>query len=54
MGNVIVLGSLKGNIFAGASGNENAFIVAPDMDPMQIKIAEYYLQEAPDSSPVRN
>lgn len=39
-GNVIVLGSLRGNIFAGASGNENAFVVALDMDPMQIKIAD--------------
>ena len=27
-GSVIVLGSLKGNIFAGVDGNENAFVVA--------------------------
>ena len=39
-GSVIVLGSLKGNIFAGVDGNENAFVVALDMDPMQIKIAD--------------
>ena len=39
-GNVIVLGSLRGNIYAGANGNENAFVVALDMDPMQIKIAD--------------
>lgn len=39
-GNVIVLGSLKGNIFAGANGNENAFVVALSMEPMQIKIAD--------------
>ena len=25
---------------AGANGNENAFVVALDMDPMQIKIAD--------------
>jgi len=37
-GNVVVLGSLKGNIFAGAGGDENAFVVAIEMDPMQIRI----------------
>ena len=39
-GSVIVLGSLKGNIFAGVDGNENAFVVALEMNPMQIKIAD--------------
>ncbi|MDO5521204.1 MAG: septum site-determining protein MinC, partial [bacterium] len=39
-GNVVILGSLKGNVFAGASGNENAFVVALDMQPMQIRIAD--------------
>lgn len=51
-GNVIVLGSLKGNIFAGANGNENAFVVALDMEPMQIKIADI-IARCSDSSPVR-
>ena len=35
-----VVGSLKGNIFAGVDGNENAFVVALEMSPMQIKIGE--------------
>ena len=39
-GSVIVLGSLKGNIFAGVDGNENAFVVALEMSPMQIKIGD--------------
>lgn len=39
-GNIIVLGSLKGNAFAGACGNTNAFVVALDMRPMQIRIAD--------------
>ncbi len=51
-GNVIVLGSLKGNIFAGANGNENAFVVALDMEPMQIKIADV-IARCSDSSPVK-
>lgn len=39
-GNVIVLGSLRGNIFAGVNGNEHAFVVALEMNPMQIKIGD--------------
>lgn len=39
-GNVIILGSLKGNVYAGSSGNTNAFVVALDMDPVQIRIAD--------------
>lgn len=37
-GNIVVLGSLKGNAYAGATGDENAFVAALDMDPVQIKI----------------
>lgn len=39
-GNIIVLGSLKGSVFAGASGNTNSFVVALDMSPVQIRIAD--------------
>ena len=39
-GNVIVLGALKGTIFAGAAGNEAAFVVALEMNPMQIRIGD--------------
>lgn len=39
-GNVIILGTLKGNVYAGANGNTNAFVVALDMQPMQIRIAD--------------
>ncbi|BBF42237.1 septum site-determining protein MinC [Lachnospiraceae bacterium KM106-2] len=39
-GNVIILGSLKGNVFAGATGNENSFVVALNMQPVQIRIAD--------------
>lgn len=48
-GNVVVLGSLRGNIFAGACGNENAFVVALEMNPMQIKIGEI-IARSEDSS----
>ncbi len=51
-GNVIILGSLKGNVYAGADGNRNAFVVALDMDPMQIRIADT-IARSPDK-PKRN
>lgn len=37
-GNIVILGSLKGNAYAGAAGDETAFVAALDMDPVQIKI----------------
>lgn len=46
-GNIIVLGSLKGNAFAGATGNTNSFVVALDMNPTQIRIADT-IARAPD------
>lgn len=39
-GNVIVLGELRGNVHAGVSGNANAVVVALEMAPRQIKIAD--------------
>lgn len=46
-GNVIILGALKGNVFAGASGNQNSFVVALSMDPVQIRIGDI-IARAPD------
>lgn len=40
-GNIVVLGCIKGTAFAGCHGNSNAFVMALDMDPMQIRIANY-------------
>lgn len=47
-GNIIILGSLKGTAFAGAMGNKNAFVLALDMNPMQIRIAET-IARSPDT-----
>jgi septum site-determining protein MinC len=38
-GNVIVLGSLKGMVHAGAAGDESAYISALVMQPTQVRIA---------------
>jgi len=39
-GNVVILGSLKGNVYVGAAGNEASFVAALSMDPMQIRIGD--------------
>ncbi len=39
-GNVIVLGTLKGTVYAGASGDSNSFVLALDMKPVQIRIGD--------------
>lgn len=37
-GNIIVLGALRGHAFAGADNNDNCFIAALEMNPIQLKI----------------
>lgn len=49
-GNVIVLGMLQGTVYAGANGNVNAFVVALDMDPMQIRIAQIMARKADETA----
>lgn len=46
-GNIIILGALKGNACAGAAGDTGCFIVALDMDPIQIQIGDV-LAKSPD------
>ncbi len=41
-GNIIILGSLRGTAFAGATGKKNSFIVAMDMHPIQLRIADVF------------
>ena len=41
-GNIIILGELKGSVFAGAAGNGEAVVVALDMAPTQIRIADQF------------
>lgn len=46
-GNVIVLGKLLGNVYAGAAGRSNAFVVALQMNPTQIRIGDV-IARSPD------
>lgn len=39
-GCIFVFGALKGNAFAGATGDKNAFVVATDFKPLQVRIAD--------------
>jgi len=41
-GNVIVIGKLKGVVHAGLNGTDNAYIVALDMKPVQLRINNSY------------
>lgn len=45
-GNIIVLGTLRGSVNAGAAGNLNAVIVAFEMAPNQVKISDLSFQKA--------
>lgn len=51
-GNIVVLGALKGNAHAGVSGNDNCFIFALDMSPIQLQIGQYYAK-SPDKESVK-
>ena len=39
-GSIFVMGSLMGNAFAGATGNQNAFIMSNDFHPLQVRISD--------------
>jgi len=46
-GNVIIMGSLRGLVHAGATGNRNAVVVAFRLQPLQLRIADV-ITRAPD------
>ena len=40
VGNVIVIGSIKGSVEAGCMGNDNAYIFALDFKPTDVRISK--------------
>ncbi|MDP4093344.1 MAG: septum site-determining protein MinC [Bacillota bacterium] len=52
-GNVIVMGSLRGIVHAGADGNTEAVVVALNLQPTQLRIANV-ITRSPDEKEVRN
>lgn len=49
-GSIVILGSMKGNAHAGASGDSRCFIFAMDMRPIQLQIGDY-IAKSPDRAP---
>lgn len=47
-GDVIVWGKFRGNVHAGANGDESAIVCALDMIPTQLRIAGYITTSPPD------
>lgn len=48
-GSIVVLGAVKGNVYAGTNGDDSAFVVALDMDPIQIRIGSV-IAKSPDKT----
>lgn len=53
-GNILILGSLKGEAEAGAGGDDRAFIIALDMQPIQLRIGTKIARSSDGSSFKRN
>lgn len=49
-GSIVVLGALKGEAEAGAGGNDDAFIIALDMAPIQLRIGSKIARCADNSA----
>jgi septum site-determining protein MinC len=52
-GNIIVMGSLRGMVHAGADGNKEAIVVAFNLQPMQLRIADV-ITRSPDEKELKN
>lgn len=51
-GNVIVMGSLRGMVHAGADGNKEAVVAALNLQPTQLRIADV-ITRSPDTKEAR-
>lgn len=47
---IVVLGALKGNAYAGAGGNNNHFVVALDMSPETLQIGDIVYNKIPQKN----
>ncbi|HIQ96565.1 MAG TPA: septum site-determining protein MinC [Candidatus Limivivens merdigallinarum] len=45
-GNIVILGSLRGSAYAGATGNRNCFVAALVMKPIQVRVADKMARSA--------
>lgn len=51
-GNVAVMGSLRGIVHAGADGNKEAYVVALNLQPVQLRIADV-ITRSPDEKDIK-
>jgi len=49
-GNIVVMGTLKGTVHAGAKGNREAIVVALNLSPIQLRIANVISRSPDDNS----
>ena len=52
-GNIVVMGSLRGMVHAGADGNKEAVVAAFNLQPMQLRIADV-ITRSPDEKESKN
>jgi len=52
-GNVIVLGTLYGNVYAGSDGRQDAFVIALEMQATQIRIGNVIARSSDSQEAVR-
>lgn len=50
-GNVVVIGSLRGIVHAGADGNKEAVVVALNLNPTQLRIADVITRSPDENGP---
>lgn len=53
-GNVVILGALKGTVYAGVTGDASAFVVALEMSPMQIRIGDYIARSSDNTGKIKS
>ncbi len=53
-GNIVVMGSVKGMVHAGAEGDLNSFIIASILDPLQIRIGKLIACKPEKNTSIKN
>lgn len=48
VGNVVVMGRLKGSVEAGCMGNDNAYVIAMDFSPQEVRISRVHMKYIED------
>lgn len=52
-GNIIIIGALKGSVIAGTNGNQESFVLALFMNPIQIQIADIIARNSDNKKSIK-